>query len=89
MGHYDGKEFEKILQEAQANMMKGIPSLDIEENSGLPPAATAEQAGISNRVESLSGMYLAQIQFKDNTCSKYQFNTFHSHFFNSYVNSDM
>uniref|UniRef100_A0AAQ5YY52 Actin interacting protein 3-like C-terminal domain-containing protein n=1 Tax=Amphiprion ocellaris TaxID=80972 RepID=A0AAQ5YY52_AMPOC len=28
MGHYDGKEFEKILQEAQANMMKGIPSLE-------------------------------------------------------------
>lgn len=75
MGHYDGKEFEKILQEAQANMMKGIPSLDIEENSGLPPA-TAEQAGISNRVESLSGMHLTQIQIKDNTCSKYRFNTF-------------
>uniref|UniRef100_A0A3B3YNU7 Actin interacting protein 3-like C-terminal domain-containing protein n=1 Tax=Poecilia mexicana TaxID=48701 RepID=A0A3B3YNU7_9TELE len=28
MGQYDGKEFEKILQEAQANMMKGIPSLE-------------------------------------------------------------
>lgn len=76
MGHYDGKEFEKILQEAQANMMKGIPSLDIEENSGLLPAAPAEQAGISNRVESLSGMHLTQIQIKDNTCSNYRFNTF-------------
>uniref|UniRef100_A0A3P8TI01 Actin interacting protein 3-like C-terminal domain-containing protein n=1 Tax=Amphiprion percula TaxID=161767 RepID=A0A3P8TI01_AMPPE len=43
MGHYDGKEFEKILQEAQANMMKGIPSLEVEENPALPPAATAEQ----------------------------------------------
>uniref|UniRef100_A0A8C4GPT7 Si:ch211-285f17.1 n=1 Tax=Dicentrarchus labrax TaxID=13489 RepID=A0A8C4GPT7_DICLA len=52
MGHYDGKEFEKILQEAQANMMKGIPSLDIEENQGLSPAATGEQAEIHNPVES-------------------------------------
>ncbi|XP_035508680.1 sickle tail protein homolog isoform X11 [Morone saxatilis] len=52
MGHYDGKEFEKILQEAQANMMKGIPSLDIEENQGLPPAATGEQAEIHNPLES-------------------------------------
>uniref|UniRef100_A0A8D0D9Y7 Actin interacting protein 3-like C-terminal domain-containing protein n=1 Tax=Sander lucioperca TaxID=283035 RepID=A0A8D0D9Y7_SANLU len=40
MGHYDGKEFEKILQEAQANMMKGIPSLDMQENPAIPPAAT-------------------------------------------------
>ncbi|XP_019130253.2 sickle tail protein homolog isoform X5 [Larimichthys crocea] len=54
MGHYDGKEFEKILQEAQANMMKGIPSLDVEENPGLPPAATGEQEDIHNPVESPS-----------------------------------
>ncbi|XP_034005015.1 sickle tail protein homolog isoform X5 [Trematomus bernacchii] len=44
MGHYDGKEFEKILLEAQANMMKGIPSLEVEENQALPPTATAEPA---------------------------------------------
>uniref|UniRef100_A0A3Q1EZX3 Actin interacting protein 3-like C-terminal domain-containing protein n=1 Tax=Acanthochromis polyacanthus TaxID=80966 RepID=A0A3Q1EZX3_9TELE len=43
MGHYDGKEFEKILQEAQANMMKGIPNLEVEENSALPHADAAEQ----------------------------------------------
>uniref|UniRef100_A0A3B4YD76 Actin interacting protein 3-like C-terminal domain-containing protein n=1 Tax=Seriola lalandi dorsalis TaxID=1841481 RepID=A0A3B4YD76_SERLL len=51
MGHYDGKEFEKILQEAQANMMKGIPSLEVEENPALPPAASGEQADIHNPVE--------------------------------------
>lgn len=61
MGHYDGKEFEKILQEAQANMMKAIPSLDIEENPVLPPATTGEQAGIHNPVESLSGTSLTQM----------------------------
>uniref|UniRef100_A0A3B4TSM6 Actin interacting protein 3-like C-terminal domain-containing protein n=1 Tax=Seriola dumerili TaxID=41447 RepID=A0A3B4TSM6_SERDU len=49
MGHYDGKEFEKILQEAQANMMKGIPSLEVEENPA--PAASGEQADIHNPVE--------------------------------------
>uniref|UniRef100_A0A665X611 Si:ch211-285f17.1 n=1 Tax=Echeneis naucrates TaxID=173247 RepID=A0A665X611_ECHNA len=41
MGHYDGKEFEKILQEAQANMMKGIPNLEVEENPALPSAPVA------------------------------------------------
>nr|XP_020457874.1 sickle tail protein homolog isoform X5 [Monopterus albus] len=51
MDHYDGKEFEKILQEAQANMMKGIPCLEIEESPALPPAASVEQA---NLVESPS-----------------------------------
>lgn len=61
MGHYDGKEFEKILQEAQANMMKGIPSLDAEENPGLAPAATGEQADVHSLVESLSGTYLTQM----------------------------
>ncbi|XP_018550837.1 sickle tail protein homolog isoform X5 [Lates calcarifer] len=55
MGHYDGKEFEKILQEAQANMMKGIPSLEVEENPALPPAANAEQADVHNLAESPTG----------------------------------
>ena len=66
MGHYDGKEFEKILQEAQANMMKGIPSLDVEENPGLPPpppaaAAAGEQAEIQNPVESPTGTNLTHM----------------------------
>ncbi|KAL7373322.1 hypothetical protein ABVT39_003759 [Epinephelus coioides] len=52
MGHYDGKEFEKILQEAQANMMKGIPSLEVEENPATLPATAAEQADIHNPMES-------------------------------------
>uniref|UniRef100_A0A3Q3GMQ7 Si:ch211-285f17.1 n=1 Tax=Labrus bergylta TaxID=56723 RepID=A0A3Q3GMQ7_9LABR len=54
MGHYDGKEFEKILQEAQANMMKGIPSLEVEENPTVPPVATGEQTEIKiNPVETI------------------------------------
>ena len=61
MGHYDGKEFEKILQEAQANMMKGIPSLDMQENPALPPAATAEQTDVHKHVESPTGTNLTQM----------------------------
>lgn len=61
MGHYNGKEFEKILQEAQANMMKGIPSLEIEENPALSPDASGEQADIHNLVESSSGTNLTQM----------------------------
>ncbi|XP_019943039.2 sickle tail protein homolog isoform X26 [Paralichthys olivaceus] len=52
LGHYNGKEFEKILQEAQANMMKGIPSLEVDENTALPPAASGEQADTHSLVES-------------------------------------
>ncbi|XP_047468138.1 sickle tail protein homolog isoform X4 [Mugil cephalus] len=52
MGHYDGKEFEKILLEAQANMMKGIPSLEVDENPAQPPSAVTEQE--HNPVESPS-----------------------------------
>ncbi|KAK2859547.1 hypothetical protein Q5P01_004167 [Channa striata] len=54
MSHYNGKEFEKILQEAQANMMKGIPSLEVEENPTVPSAASGEQDNIQNLVESPS-----------------------------------
>lgn len=59
MGHYDGREFEKILQEAQANMMKGIPVLDIQENSTPPPASSEEQPGNGNPAESLPGTNLS------------------------------
>lgn len=55
MSHYDGKEFEKILIEAQANMMKGLPSLEVEESPALPLAASGEQANFQNLVESPSG----------------------------------
>lgn len=54
MGHYDGKDFEKILQEAQANMMKGIPSLEIEDSSAAAPAVT-EQASTHIPADSDSG----------------------------------
>lgn len=55
MGQYDGKEFEKILQEAQANMMKGIPSLDVDESPRPPPAATGDPTEVQTPVESPSG----------------------------------
>ncbi|XP_023805761.1 sickle tail protein homolog isoform X15 [Oryzias latipes] len=54
MGHYDGKEFEKILQEAQANMMKGIPNLETDESQLLPPAAAVGQGDVRNPPESPS-----------------------------------
>ncbi|XP_056155322.1 sickle tail protein homolog isoform X2 [Lampris incognitus] len=54
MGHYDGKEFEKILQEAQANMMKGIPSLGVEDSTTAPPAATGDGADTHSPVDSPS-----------------------------------
>ncbi|XP_038144935.1 sickle tail protein homolog isoform X22 [Cyprinodon tularosa] len=52
MGHYDGKEFDKILQEAQANMMKGIPNLEVEEGQMMPSAGIIEQRDITSPVES-------------------------------------
>ncbi|AWP20558.1 putative sickle tail protein -like [Scophthalmus maximus] len=61
MGHYNGKEFEKILQEAQANMMKGIPSLGADENPALPPAASGEQADTHIPEETHSGTNITQI----------------------------
>ncbi|XP_056110152.1 sickle tail protein homolog isoform X9 [Rhinichthys klamathensis goyatoka] len=41
MGHYDGQEFERMLQEAEANMLRGIPNLEVpseHEGSPSPPA---------------------------------------------------
>ncbi|XP_077100504.1 sickle tail protein homolog isoform X11 [Siphateles boraxobius] len=41
MGHYDGQEFERMLQEAEANMLRGIPNLEVPsepEGSPSPPA---------------------------------------------------
>uniref|UniRef100_A0A8C2VYN5 KIAA1217 n=2 Tax=Chinchilla lanigera TaxID=34839 RepID=A0A8C2VYN5_CHILA len=35
--HYNGKEFEKLLEEAQANIMKSIPNLEMPPTSGPPP----------------------------------------------------
>uniref|UniRef100_A0A8C1NP52 Actin interacting protein 3-like C-terminal domain-containing protein n=1 Tax=Cyprinus carpio TaxID=7962 RepID=A0A8C1NP52_CYPCA len=37
MGHYDGQEFERMLQEAEANMLRGIPNLEVpSEPEGSP-----------------------------------------------------
>lgn len=41
IGHYDGQEFERMLQEAEANMLRGIPNLEVPskpEGSPAPPA---------------------------------------------------
>ncbi|KAJ8419150.1 hypothetical protein AAFF_G00006490 [Aldrovandia affinis] len=54
MGHYNGKEFDKILQEAQANMMKGIPNLEVmgeEEAPTAPPAAPEDEVDSPQTVE--------------------------------------
>ncbi|KAI4880354.1 hypothetical protein NFI96_001231 [Prochilodus magdalenae] len=48
IGHYDGREFQKMLQEAEANMMRGIPSLevagegDMQKLAATPPASSEE-----------------------------------------------
>ncbi|KAL6489268.1 hypothetical protein MHYP_G00030090 [Metynnis hypsauchen] len=49
IGHYDGQEFQKMLQEAEANMMRGIPSLEVanegdrmQKPAAVPPAVLEE-----------------------------------------------
>ncbi|XP_067291580.1 sickle tail protein homolog isoform X2 [Pseudorasbora parva] len=41
MGHYDGQEFERMLQEAEANMLRGIPNLEVPSEPEGSPAPTA------------------------------------------------
>lgn len=41
MDHYNGKEFEKLLEEAQANIMKSIPNLEMPPASGPKPKGDA------------------------------------------------
>ncbi|KAI5620613.1 sickle tail protein-like isoform X3, partial [Silurus asotus] len=50
MHHYDGFEFEKMLQEAEANMLKGTPSVDVED-SIMPSPAAAPPSATEDRVE--------------------------------------
>ncbi|XP_066538590.1 sickle tail protein homolog isoform X2 [Hoplias malabaricus] len=41
MGHYDGQEFQKMLQQAEVNMLRGIPNLEVEsEGDGTQKPAT-------------------------------------------------
>uniref|UniRef100_A0A8D1UGZ5 Actin interacting protein 3-like C-terminal domain-containing protein n=1 Tax=Sus scrofa TaxID=9823 RepID=A0A8D1UGZ5_PIG len=41
LDHYNGKEFEKLLEEAQANIMKSIPNLEMPPASGPHPKGDA------------------------------------------------
>ncbi|KAF4095979.1 hypothetical protein G5714_023582 [Onychostoma macrolepis] len=42
MGHYDGQEFERMLQEAEANMLRGMPNLEVpSEPEGSPAVVPA------------------------------------------------
>ncbi|XP_048408910.1 sickle tail protein homolog isoform X4 [Stegostoma tigrinum] len=52
MNQYDEKEFERLLEEAQANMMKGIPSLEVEPEQ-KPTAKPEDSDGIKQPEEIL------------------------------------
>ncbi|XP_069315069.1 sickle tail protein homolog isoform X1 [Eulemur rufifrons] len=41
LDHYNGKEFEKLLEEAQANIMKSIPNLEMPSTAGPLPKGEA------------------------------------------------
>ncbi|XP_032093830.1 sickle tail protein homolog isoform X2 [Thamnophis elegans] len=43
LDHYDGQEFEKLLEEAQANIMKSIPNLDMPSQATVSPKTDAAQ----------------------------------------------
>ncbi|KAI5282390.1 Sickle Tail Protein-like [Manis pentadactyla] len=47
LDHYNGKEFEKLLEEAQANIMKSIPNLEMPPASGPQPSAPADKLEFS------------------------------------------
>ncbi|NWT61680.1 SKT protein, partial [Erythrocercus mccallii] len=48
LDHYNGKEFEKLLEEAQANIMKSIPNLEMPpQPAALPKGDTAEKLEVS------------------------------------------
>ncbi|XP_014592542.1 sickle tail protein homolog isoform X40 [Equus caballus] len=49
LDHYNGKEFEKLLEEAQANIMKSIPNLEMPPASGPQPKGDApvDKLGLS------------------------------------------
>ncbi|NXO81062.1 SKT protein, partial [Sitta europaea] len=48
LDHYNGKEFEKLLEEAQANIMKSIPNLEMpSQPAALPKGDAAEKLEVS------------------------------------------
>ncbi|NXO14666.1 SKT protein, partial [Oriolus oriolus] len=51
LDHYNGKEFEKLLEEAQANIMKSIPNLEMPPQPAvLPKGDAAEKLEVSEEV---------------------------------------
>uniref|UniRef100_A0A8C8BQ74 KIAA1217 n=1 Tax=Otus sunia TaxID=257818 RepID=A0A8C8BQ74_9STRI len=51
LDHYDGKEFEKLLEEAQANIMKSIPNLEMPpQPAALPKGDAVEKLEVSEEV---------------------------------------
>lgn len=64
MDHCNGKEFEKLLAEAQANIMKSIPNLEMPPASGPLPKGDApvdklEPSGELQSHSSYSGSWAA------------------------------
>ncbi|XP_047666744.1 sickle tail protein isoform X4 [Tachysurus fulvidraco] len=52
MSHYDGGEFEKMLQEAEANMFRGIPSMEVPGEGGIISSPAAVPGSVrEERVE--------------------------------------
>ncbi|XP_050954808.1 sickle tail protein homolog isoform X5 [Labeo rohita] len=52
MGHYDGQEFERMLQEAEANMLRGIPNLEVpSEPEGFPAVVPASLEEVVEKIE--------------------------------------
>ncbi|NXT83685.1 SKT protein, partial [Zapornia atra] len=51
LDHYNGKEFEKLLEEAQANIMKSIPNLEMpHQPAAVPKGDAVEKLGASEEV---------------------------------------
>uniref|UniRef100_A0A6G1RZA5 KIAA1217 n=1 Tax=Hypotaenidia okinawae TaxID=2861861 RepID=A0A6G1RZA5_9GRUI len=51
LDHYNGKEFEKLLEEAQANIMKSIPNLEMpHQPAAVPKGDVVEKPGASEEV---------------------------------------
>ncbi|XP_027607535.2 sickle tail protein homolog isoform X4 [Pipra filicauda] len=51
LDHYNGKEFEKLLEEAQANIMKSIPNLEMPpQSAALPKGDAAEKLEVSEEL---------------------------------------
>ncbi|NXO03856.1 SKT protein, partial [Rhinopomastus cyanomelas] len=51
LDHYNGKEFEKLLEEAQANIMKSIPNLEMPpQPAALPKGDAVDKSEVSEEV---------------------------------------